>query len=123
MEIASLTDFSRAAVTGITQGLLDADLIVETPLAGGIEGGRGRPRKMLDINADAGYVLGVKLSLHQMSFSVTNFKGDVVHTMHLPFRGNQNYDVTLDIIDMGVQRCLKKADLKRERILGVCIGI
>jgi len=121
--LASLTDFSRAAVTGITQGLLDAGLIVETPLADGNEGGRGRPRKMLDINAEAGYVLGIKLSLHQMSFSITDFKGDVIHTMHLPFRGNQDYDVTLDIIEMGVQRCLKKADTKREKISGVCIGI
>ncbi|MBL4740125.1 MAG: ROK family transcriptional regulator [Sneathiella sp.] len=123
VELASLTDFSRAAVTGITQGLLDASLIVETPLADGKEGGRGRPRKMLDINAEAGYVLGIKLSLHQMSFSVTDFTGNVVHTMHLPFRGNQNCDVTLDIIEMGIQRCLKNADIKREKILGVCIGI
>jgi len=123
VELATLTDFSRATVTGITQSLLDNHLIIETPAIDSNEGGRGRPRKMLDINSEAGFVLGIKLSLHQMSFSVTNFKGDVVHTMHLPFRGNQNYEVTLDIVEIGVQRCLKKAEIKQEKISGVCIGI
>lgn len=123
IELASYTELSRGAVTGITQSLLDSGLIIEKPSIENNEGGRGRPRIMLSISPDAGYVLGIKLSLHQMSFSITDLKGDVVYTMHLPFRGNQQCDVAIDVIDMGVQRCLENAGVDRDRISGVCIGI
>ncbi len=123
VELAALTDLSRAAVTGITQSLLDIGLIVERPAMESKEGGRGRPRIMLNISPDAGYVLGIKLSLHQMSFSITDFRGDVVYTMHLPFRGYQKYEVAIDLIDMGVQRCLEDAGIERRRLSGVCVGI
>lgn len=123
VELAAQTDLSRAAVTGITQSLLESGLIVETPAVESKDGGRGRPRIMLNISPDAGYVLGIKMSLHQMSFSITDFKGDVVHTMRLPFRGYQNYEVALDLIDMGVRRCLENAGIGRGQLSGACIGI
>lgn len=123
VELSELVDLSRGAVTGITQSLLDDQLIVEKPSTEGNETGRGRPRVLLSINPDAGYVLGIKLSLHQMSFSITDFKGDVVYTMQMPFRGNQISSIALDVIDMGVERCLSNAGLQRSRIAGVCVGI
>jgi predicted NBD/HSP70 family sugar kinase len=123
VELAALTDLSRAAVTGITQALLDGGLIVEQPTDESKDGGRGRPRIMLTISPNAGYVLGIKMSLHQMSFSITDFKGDVVHTMRLPFRGYQNFEVALDLIDMGVRRCLETAGIARAHLSGACIGI
>lgn len=123
VELAVHTDLSRGAVTGITQSLLDSGMIIEKPSIEGNEGGRGRPRIMLSISPDAGYVLGIKLSLHQMSFSITDFKGDVVYTMQLPFRGNQECNVAIDVIYMGVQHCLTNADIAHNRISGVCVGI
>lgn len=123
IELASYTELSRGAVTGITQTLLDSGLIVEKPSIEPNESGRGRPRIMLSISPDAGYVLGIKLSLHQMSFSITDLKGDVVNTMHLPFRGSQQCDMAIDVIDMGVQRCLENAGVNRNRISGICVGI
>ncbi|MEH6403894.1 MAG: ROK family transcriptional regulator [Sneathiella sp.] len=123
IELASMTGLSRAALTGITQALLDSGLIVEKPAVEGTEGSRGRPRIMLSINAAAGYVMGIKLSLHQMSFSITDFCGTVIHSMHLPFRGAQATDTALDVIQMGVQMCLEKAKINRAHISGICVGI
>lgn len=123
VELALATDLSRAAVTGITQSLLESALIREKPAFESNGGARGRPRVMLSISPAAGYVLGIKLSLHQMSFAVTDFKGDVVQTMQLPFRGNQPLDGAIDLIEMGVRHCLEKAALAHGDIAGVCLGI
>lgn len=123
IELASMAGLSRAALTGITQSLLDSGLIVEKPAPEGTDGNRGRPRIMLSINSAAGYVMGIKLSLHQMSFSITDFCGTVIHNMHLPFRGSQSTETAIDVIQMGVQLCLEKANMDRHHISGICVGI
>ncbi len=123
VELAARTELSRAAVTGITQTLLEYGLILEKPALETNGGARGRPRVMLSINPEGGHVLGIKLSLHQMSIAITDFKGGVVHSLALPFRGNQPAEIALNLIDMGVRHCLEEATVARADISGVCVGV
>jgi len=122
VEIADRSGLGRSTVTSLTKSLLDDGWIRETE---GIsnEPARGRPRVMLEMNADAANVLGVKLSLHQMSVAVTDFKGDVVHTTALPFNGHQPPDLAADLIEVGVRRCLNEAGLSAAGVLGLCVAL
>jgi len=124
VEIADVSGLSPSAVTAVTRALLAEGWIRELS-EGDADGGytRGRPRVMLAIEPGAANVIGVKLSLHQMSVAVTDFSGDVLHTVSLPFNGSQPPDIVTDLIELGVRRCLKEADIAAGRVLGLCVAI
>jgi transcriptional regulator of PTS gene len=122
VEIAELTGLSRSAVTGLTHELLAQGLIKETEEVGP-GNPRGRPRIKIALNPDAGYVVGVKLSLHQLSCAITDFCGDVLHSLVLPFNGSQPPEYAADIVETAVRRCLADANVRAEQVLGLCVGI
>lgn len=122
VEIAELTGLSRSAVTGLTQELLEQGIIQETAEEGP-NNPRGRPRVQIALNPNAGYVVGVKLSLHQLSCSITDFCGDVLHSLILPFNGGQPPEYAADIVETAVRRCLADASVRAEQVLGLCVGI
>jgi len=123
VEIADRSGLSRSAVTAVTRDLLAGGWIVELPEAGAGAPARGRPRIMLAMNPGAAHVIGVKLSLHQMNVAVTDFRGDVLHGVALPFNGSQPPDIVTDLIELGVRRCLDEAGLSPQRVLGLCVAI
>lgn len=122
IEIAGLTGLSQSTITGLTQELLTQGLIKETHESGATSS-RGRPRVKIALNPTAGYVVGVKLSLHQLHCAVTNFCGEVLHSLILPFNGGQPPEYAADIVETAVRRCLVDAKVPNERVLGLCVGI
>ena len=122
VEIAELTGLSRSAVTGLTHELMAQGLIRETAEEGP-NNPRGRPRVKIALNPEAGYVVGVKLSLHQLSCSITDFCGDVKHSLILPFNGGQPPEYAADIVETAVRRCLADASVRSDQVLGLCVGI
>ncbi len=122
VEIAETTGLSRSAITGITHELMTQGLIIETT-EGDQSGSRGRPRVKIALNPTAGYVVGVKLSLHQLSCAITDFCGNVVHALTLPFNGDQPPEDAADIVETAVKRCLFDAKIASEQVLGLCVGI
>lgn len=80
IEIAEETDLSPATVTVLTQELLRDGLLIELQgEANGAARNRGRPRVSLALNPEAAFVVGTKISMHQLAVSVTNFVGEVLH--------------------------------------------
>lgn len=122
VEIAEITGMSRSAITGLTQELLEQGLIKETSDDSPISA-RGRPRVQIELNPAAGYVVGVKLSLHQLSCAITDFRGEILHTITLPFNGGQEPEEAADTVEKAVNLCLEEAAVPLERVLGLCVGI
>jgi predicted NBD/HSP70 family sugar kinase len=122
IEIAELTGLSQSTITGLTQELLAQGIIEETQESGAVNS-RGRPRVKIGLNPTAGYVVGVKLSLHQLHCAVTNFCGEVLHSLILPFNGGQPPEYAADILETAVRRCLADAGVPTERVLGLCVGV
>lgn len=123
VEIAEATDLSRAAVTNLTQVLIDQGLLVERATDAG-SAGRGRPRIMLELNPAAKHVIGVKISMHQISVTLTDFAGEVLDTLIMPYRaGRQATSVTADVVEDAIQRCLLDSNLPTASVGGICIGL
>jgi predicted NBD/HSP70 family sugar kinase len=122
VEIAEQTGLSRSAITGLTHELLSEGLIKEISDSSP-SNPRGRPRVKIALNPDAGYVVGVKLSLHQLSCAITDFCGEVLHALIMPFNGGQPPEYAADIIETAVRRCLADAKVPADRVLGLCVGI
>jgi predicted NBD/HSP70 family sugar kinase len=122
--IAERTELSPATISAITGALIEQGVLnvlhVDPP-----EGPtRGRPRIMLDLNASAYHVVGVKLAAHRIGVAVTGFRGDPLGSLVLPVRlARQSPEVIADLVEDGVRQCLADAGLAMEAISGVGVGL
>ena len=74
-QLASLTGLNKSTVSSLVEQLLDLSLIHETGIN---SAGVGRPATLLEINPQAGYVLGVELGVDFVSVALTDFRGQVL---------------------------------------------
>lgn len=74
-DLAEKLQYSRASLTSIVAKLLDYHILVE--VGEGKSGGGRRPR-MLDINADLGYVAGIDVGATSLDIAVADFRGRIL---------------------------------------------
>jgi predicted NBD/HSP70 family sugar kinase len=123
-EISAWTELSAATVSAITAALLEDELIVVRHVPSGSDGGRGRPRVMLELNPLAAYVVGVKLAPGAISVAVTDFAANPLATLTMPVRSaRQPLAVIADIVEDGIRHSVKDAGLEMGAIGGVCVGL
>ena len=73
--ICELTGLSRATVSTIVSELRKEELILEVDR---LSSKSGRRRVLLELNAEAGYVIGIDLGGTKMAGAVTNLRGKVI---------------------------------------------
>ena len=125
IDISRRTELSTTTVSAITAALIEDGLILPRH-EGDIraEGLRGRPRVMLELNADAGRVVGAKIAADRMVFVVTDFRGDPLSELSLPIRiDRQPVPVIADLIEDGVRRCVVDAGLSIDEIDRICLAL
>lgn len=121
VELSAMSGLSKASVTGITAELIREGLIIEKQ-SGDYEGGR-RPR-MLGLNPEGAYVVGVNLSIMEISVVIMNLEADIITTASHPLE-NRHYSVEeiTELMVKTVQRCMWEGNFARDRISGVGIGV
>jgi hypothetical protein len=72
--LASLTGLNKTTVSSLAEELLDRELIHEVGLD--ISGG-GRPATLLELNPEAGCIIGVALGVDFISVVLTDFAGQI----------------------------------------------
>ncbi len=122
VELAQITGQSRASVTNITARLIENNLIYEKEVKDSNQ--RGRRRIMLALNADAAYVVGIKVSAFMISCAVTDMQADIRSSIDLPVRtSNKPVEFIADLIEEGVSYCISQAGLTPSMISGIGTGI
>ncbi len=123
-EIVEQSGLSRGTVSAIVGDLLADELVHEAPSDPRENASRGRPRILLQMNPNAAFVVGVKISMHQLSITVTNLRADPLAALILPIRSKRlGADAVADILDDGVRAAVAKANLQLSDIRGVGIGL
>jgi predicted NBD/HSP70 family sugar kinase len=82
VELGRHTDLSPATITSITSDLIAEGLIQE---GGGVENlrpGPGRPQVRLELNPDAGNVLGLRISIGRLDLILARYDGSIVARSH-----------------------------------------
>jgi glucokinase-like ROK family protein len=74
-QLAVKTGLNKSTVSSLVDELLERNLIHETGMN---SIGAGRPATLLEINPQAGYIVGVELGVDFVSVAVTDFLGDIV---------------------------------------------
>ena len=121
-EISEITGQSRASVTNITARLIAENLIYEKETIDSTQ--RGRRRVLLALNADAAYVVGIKLSASRISCAVTDMQAEIRSSIDMPVRtGKRSANFVADLIEEGIRHCVNDARLKMDQIAGIGIGV
>ncbi|WP_436772584.1 ROK family protein [Yinghuangia sp. YIM S09857] len=121
-ELMDATGLSRPTVEGVVDGLLHEGLVVEsepdTPAAGRR---RGRPARRLRFHAEAGYVLGLDIGIHDVRCVLADLTGTVVARHTRPADGLGPED-RLDRARTAVAELLRRAHVARDRLWAAGVG-
>jgi predicted NBD/HSP70 family sugar kinase len=124
VEISERTELSPTTVSAITAALLDDQLIVPRPVGAVRDAARGRPRVLLELNANAARVVGVKITPNRIIHVVTDFRGDVLAELTQPVRvDRQTAAVIADLVEDGVRRCVADAGLTLDAVESLCVAL
>ncbi|MCH4811626.1 ROK family transcriptional regulator [Vreelandella neptunia] len=82
VDLGALNGISSATVTSISTELLQQGLISERPPETPRPTGRGRPKTLIELNAQAACVVCIKLSINEIQLVVGDFTGQVRHSEH-----------------------------------------
>jgi predicted NBD/HSP70 family sugar kinase len=123
-EIVERSGLSRGTVSAIAAELLNESLVREGPSDDRASASRGRPRILLSMNPDAAFVVGVKISMHQLSISVANLRADSLAALILPIRSKRlGAETVAAILEDGVRAAVAKANLQISDIKGLGVGL
>ena len=90
-EIAKLTGLTPASVTNITKFLIEDKFLIESKVG---ESSGGRPPIILELNADARYVIGVGIGVGVIDVVITNLSANIIIKKSLIIE-DERYDYDL----------------------------
>lgn len=125
VNIASQIKLTKAAVTNLTNTMLESGILVERgelpPQSQKRQ--RGRRRIMLDVNENYRLVFGLTISSTALHIGLTNLKGQTLSHALLPIDG-MGYRDLLETIVSQIQQIIRDNCITMEQILaaGVCLS-
>jgi predicted NBD/HSP70 family sugar kinase len=122
-EICTATGLSQPAVSSLTRRLLTTGALEEVgarPSSGG-----GRRERELALNPDFVWVVGVDVSLHQLTVTLSDFTGAVRRTRHAPLITPMRKAALIKRLVKDVRACLAEAgqEAVTARLAGVGIAL
>jgi len=119
-DIVRQSGLGNATVSEITSELVASGLVEEVG-EGRSTGGR-RPQ-LLRLNAQHGYVVGIKVMEHMLTCAVTDLHANVVaHSMY-PLGDVQSPATLLERLRVAVHTTAQTSSISLQRVLGIGIGI
>jgi predicted NBD/HSP70 family sugar kinase len=121
-ELGVATGLSAASVTNVIRELIDEGVVIETGLA---ESDGGRPRTMLGMNPQYGYVIGVDIGETRTRVELFDLTMTERAKAEYPLDQAAEHDVAVVVgqIASGLDTVLAGSELDREIILGVGVGV
>jgi len=120
-ELSAATGLSPASVTNVVRELLDDGIVIE---AGSVDSDGGRPRVMLEINPDHGYVIGVDIGETRVRVELFDLTMAERAKSDYPLNPREHdVDVVVERITSGLNAVLTDSGIEPAAILGVGIGV
>jgi predicted NBD/HSP70 family sugar kinase len=123
-DVARKSNLTAAAITQIVGDFVAAGLVSEQPAASVT---MGRRPVLLQVNEEAGYVVGVYSRVHEklLIIVVCNLNCQVVHALTVAhdFAMQGDLHQVVRVLADGIKACLTEASIPVERVLGVGLGL
>lgn len=114
--LAVLTGLNKSTVSSLVEELIERSLIHET---GSNSVGTGRPATSLEINAQAGLIIGVELGVDFVSVAVTDFLGSILWQQREDADPTEGQEKTLNQTLNIVKEAMRVNKTKGSRFLGL----
>lgn len=120
-ELAERTGLSAATVSNVTAALAEERLIIE---AGQVDSDGGRPRVLLRVNPELGYVVGIDVGETGVKVELFDLTMHPLSTVDRPLRTSRpDPDMVVEQLTSALREVITEADVDEERILGVGVGL
>jgi predicted NBD/HSP70 family sugar kinase len=121
LELSAMTGLSPASVTNVARELLDEGIVSE---AGSMESDGGRPRTLLDINPDYGYVIGADIGETRIQVELFDLAMTRRAKVEYPLNpAEHDVDVVVRDIASGLTAVLADGGVEPAAVLGAGIGV
>jgi predicted NBD/HSP70 family sugar kinase len=120
-DLSAATGLSPASVTNVVRELIDEGIVIE---AGSVDSDGGRPRVMLDMNPEHGYVIGVDIG--ETRVRVELFDLTMVERAKADYPLNpreHDVDVVVERVLSGLGAVLTGSGVETASIIGVGVGV
>ncbi|HBK69124.1 MAG TPA: hypothetical protein DEB05_04170 [Firmicutes bacterium] len=118
--ICELTGLSRATVSTIVSELRKEELILEVDR---LSSKSGRRRVLLELNAEAGYVIGIDLGGTKMAGAVTNLRGKVILRLKESTNAKAGPEAVFESLVQFIKRLITESKVEHRKVKGVGIGV
>lgn len=121
-EICQATGLSQPAVSSLTRRLLESGALTEVGARPSVGGGR-RERE-LALDPDFAWVVGVKVSMHQITITLVDFAGGVRESLKVPISAPMTQAALVQRLVKEIKACLAEAGAPvRQRLAGVGVAV
>ena len=115
-QLAVTTGLNKSTISSLVDELITHKLVIE---AGSNSSGAGRPATLLEINSQAGMIIGVELGVDFVSVAVTDFLGNITWRRREDANPNEDQQKMLDQTLRIVKEAMAAGKKKNTRFLGM----
>jgi glucokinase-like ROK family protein len=115
-QLAVITGLNKSTVSSLVDELLECNLIHET---GSNTGGAGRPATLLEMNPQAGSIIGVELGVDFVSVAVTDFLGNILWRRHEETDPTENHEKVINQTLRIVKEAMTTGKRKNYKFFGL----
>jgi predicted NBD/HSP70 family sugar kinase len=120
-DLSETTGLSPASISNVIRELIDAGIVAE---AGSVDSEGGRPRVLLRINPDYGYVIGVDVGETRVQVELFDLMMTERAKADYPLDPRQHGpDVIVEAILTGLDTVMANAGVSSSAVLGIGVGV
>ena len=120
-DLSEATGLSPASVSNVTRELIEEGIVTE---AGSVDSDGGRPRTLLQIDPNYGYVIGVDVGETRIRVELFDLTMTERARADYPLDpGNQGVDLIVDRILTGLETVLAAGGVESDAVLGIGVGV
>jgi predicted NBD/HSP70 family sugar kinase/biotin operon repressor len=120
-DLSAATGLSPASVSNVVRELIDEGIVIE---AGSVDSDGGRPRVLLQVNPDYGYVIGVDVGEIRVRVELFDLTMAERAKVDYPLDPRQHdVAVIVEAILAGLDEVLSRSGVSPSAVLGVGIGV
>ena len=114
-ELVSIVGLTSASITNLVNYGIQDGYIIETG-TGSSQGGR-KP-KFIELNKEAGYIIGIEINAKEAIYILTNFRGDIIAKRYMNMDNTVEQEDLLNQIVIIVESILEENNISKSMLMG-----
>lgn len=114
-DLVSLVGLTSASITNLVNSGIQEGYIIETG-TGSSQGGR-KP-KFIQLNREAGYLIGIEVNAKAAVYLLTDFRGGIIARKYMAISSDIEQEILLGQIVGVVEKMLEETNISKDMVLG-----